>query len=448
MTKKWFVAISGKNEGPFTSAELSDLFMKGDIDAYTLVWRKGLSKWQPFLSLKKEIESTSSPAPAVVPPPVPVPAQEPELPEIPHSEIYEVEDEVEARAEVEVEAKIEIEEETLEPEAQNLKTPSIVGGVLFFVTVMFTFLTIYLFSYGASKELTFRNLSLNVLNNISKKYTDSKFYVNFGIDKNLETVFAKSNLNKDAVYEVLFTALTRDEENQIQSIFYSKAQSIDGKLKFDEFDFIVGQEILQGEYEIKVEARLSNTFDLLLNHIFGRPYEFFFKDKTFLVKDSVEKFQEEIKKIQLNRIIKEKENFEELLEKINTLKSILSSISLNYFQTLEYKFGRYAAKQFAAKYASGAGSILQNIIVTDYKNAFKISKERVKLQGLSEEILSQSKEISSLSADLIKSLEANRRLNNKLRASLKTELESKKEQVVSELDALSQKIKKEIESLN
>lgn len=326
-------------------------------------------------------------------------------------------------------------EESLEPqEREGLSIFSIIGGLFLLLTTALTCFILFFFSSHKSEELQFKNISLNVLNSITKEEVNSKFYVNFGIDKNLNTIFARSNLSKDAVYDVVFKSLRRDKKNQIQSEFSSHAKSVAGKLKFDEFDFLVGEQILEGEYEIKVNARLSHTIDVLLNYILGRPYEFSFEEKTYLVKESIKKFKEDLKKIELNKVIKEKENFNELEEKIKTIKSILQSLSLTFSTSLNNKMGTSAANQFAAKYSSSAGSILQNIIVTDYKNAFEQSKKKVELQSVAEEVLMISKDIAAWSADLMSEVEKSGRLNDKKRKKLKEKMNTQNEKFMQSLD--------------
>lgn len=326
-------------------------------------------------------------------------------------------------------------EESLEfEEREGLSIFSIIGGLFLLLTTALTCFILFFFSSHKSEELQFKNISLNVLNSITKEEVNSKFYVNFGIDKNLNTIFARSNLSKDAVYDVVFKSLRRDKKNQIQSEFSSHAKSVAGKLKFDEFDFLVGEQILEGEYQIKVNARLSHTIDVLLNYILGRPYEFSFEEKTYLVKESVKKFKEDLKKIELNKVIKEKENFNELEEKIKTIKSILQSLSLTFSTSLNNKMGKAAANQFAAKYSSSAGSILQNIIVTDYKNAFEQSKKKVELQSVAEEVLMISKDIATWSADLMSEVEKSGRLNDKKRKKLKEKMNNQNEKFMQSLD--------------
>jgi hypothetical protein len=41
----WFVAIQGKQAGPFTEAEIKDLLETAKIDRKTLVWKQGMTGW-------------------------------------------------------------------------------------------------------------------------------------------------------------------------------------------------------------------------------------------------------------------------------------------------------------------------------------------------------------------------------------------------------------------
>ncbi len=42
----WFVAINGKQEGPYSETEFRDLLANGVVNAETLVWSEGMTNWQ------------------------------------------------------------------------------------------------------------------------------------------------------------------------------------------------------------------------------------------------------------------------------------------------------------------------------------------------------------------------------------------------------------------
>ena len=48
----WFYAKDGRRVGPVSDGELDSLAASGVIDAFTLVWREGMTEWQPLSSIR------------------------------------------------------------------------------------------------------------------------------------------------------------------------------------------------------------------------------------------------------------------------------------------------------------------------------------------------------------------------------------------------------------
>jgi uncharacterized RDD family membrane protein YckC len=64
----WYYANAGTQSGPVTDAELERLVREGVIQPTTLVWREGMSQWQPWSTMPELAPSTNVPSePAVIP---------------------------------------------------------------------------------------------------------------------------------------------------------------------------------------------------------------------------------------------------------------------------------------------------------------------------------------------------------------------------------------------
>lgn len=50
---QWYYAREGQQLGPVSAAEFDALVRSGQIDDATLVWREGLTQWQPYSSLRE-----------------------------------------------------------------------------------------------------------------------------------------------------------------------------------------------------------------------------------------------------------------------------------------------------------------------------------------------------------------------------------------------------------
>lgn len=62
----WHYASEGRQFGPVAEEELQSLARRGVVKPDTLVWRSGMTAWQPF--------SDAGPCLPLCPPPAPVPA--------------------------------------------------------------------------------------------------------------------------------------------------------------------------------------------------------------------------------------------------------------------------------------------------------------------------------------------------------------------------------------
>ena len=58
----WYYAINGQQMGPIDEAQLKELLANGSINEGTLVWKNGMSTWQPLSQVHLGAESTASQA--------------------------------------------------------------------------------------------------------------------------------------------------------------------------------------------------------------------------------------------------------------------------------------------------------------------------------------------------------------------------------------------------
>lgn len=64
-TGEWFLTESGQRKGPLSAAALLELLQTQKVNGDTLVWRKGLSEWQPLRATELSVHLQNSPPPIV-----------------------------------------------------------------------------------------------------------------------------------------------------------------------------------------------------------------------------------------------------------------------------------------------------------------------------------------------------------------------------------------------
>ncbi len=320
---------------------------------------------------------------------------------------------------------------------------TIAGGALLMLTTVILIVTLVYYT-GVEKDITFRNISIDVMNKLTAKKDSTKFYVNLGASKDLNYIFGRSNLVKDAEYEAIFKKLSNNSD---ELVFTSSAIANKGHIKFDKFDFREGEGVREGEYEIKVSARLTNIFDLLLNYIQSKPIYFESSTKTFLVKKSIDDFEQSLKKIKLNKKLKKLDQFKVLSEKTQTLSTIVTSMGLSFNIALDKGRGVQASKDFEARYASSAGAILQSLIVDDYMGELKSSKNALAAQNIQAQILTLSKQIAAWSVDLSSKLEKVGVIKESEKKNLKASMSKERDAFKARIDDLNVVIKQEEERI-
>ncbi len=62
---QWYYSDSDRNRhGPVSGRDLAELHTHGQLAPETLVWREGLSQWQPWHTLMAEVLAPAAPAAA------------------------------------------------------------------------------------------------------------------------------------------------------------------------------------------------------------------------------------------------------------------------------------------------------------------------------------------------------------------------------------------------
>ncbi|NDD39714.1 MAG: DUF4339 domain-containing protein, partial [Verrucomicrobia bacterium] len=65
----WYYAVGQQQQGPVSEEQLQGLVKDGVVTGDTLVWREGMTNWQPYRSLNASTAAPSNPPIAVGPAP-------------------------------------------------------------------------------------------------------------------------------------------------------------------------------------------------------------------------------------------------------------------------------------------------------------------------------------------------------------------------------------------
>lgn len=478
MNNQWYINSSGKNKGPHTALELQMMFDSNQINSFTLCYNKSLGKWIPYFDAKnffekakgldfdfdqikeeKSVKKKTLPLPSL--PSLPTLPEIPSIPKIPEEESLELtdfiqDDEKDFEEDLFQEELPDLQEisafevEDIVNQKKQEKLSSYIIGFASFLVVIAFFSTFLLFNSKESSEVVFKNISFDVLKSLQatdSNKSSSKFYIKFGLDKDSEVIFGRSNLAMDAQVSAQFRRVNSDQLNDKVS-FTSSAILKNGSLVLKELDFIEGEKIIEGEYDIKVKAIDSSLLRRIKNFLFGDSNAYIFEERTLLIPSNIKEYENKIASIKATKNLYEIEVLSSLDQKLQTIDSILTSIALHYRLSLNKNYGKDSAKEFETRYANSAGPLLQSIILEDYESLLTKSEQKVEFRKISGDVHLNAKEISALSAMLSKDLSKINYLTPKIRnqkrdmlTKLSGDLKSKINNIRKEISELRTKTK-------
>lgn len=433
MQKNWYINQSGKNKGPFTAQDIIDFYDKGLIKSYQLCWRKGAKSWKPVFAViqlaRDEAQSYYE---------AQILKEDGSLPEIP---IHEAREET-PKPLVEDILNDEVEETKLEDENVEIfpsKFPiytTIIGTFFIVVTIIVSFYLIA--SSSQMKKVEVKNISISTLNEI--KNPVSKGDVHLFVNKEMSTIYARLPFNKPVSVELI---LHRKPDLFEKSDIMIKTHNIGegGIIEFKDLVFEEGRDFVPGAYNVTFIYEYLSVADNIKNKLGMGSVKEVLEKKVFLVPESRQAYLEEISKIEKRRKSAKKKALGTIREKLRTLESLISSISIHYRLSLSQKSGWLAHKEFKDRYTRNIGPLLQSIILSNYDlDKKKLTSEELKFEN---EIHSLGKDISAWSVKLTEKLSRYGYLNKKKRLFLRQFMDD--DRVV--LQSAKNEIQKQINSL-
>lgn len=437
MQKNWYINQSGKNKGPFNAQDIIDFYDKGLIKSYQLCWRKGAKSWKPVFAVIQVArdEAIGHYEDQVL-------NQDTQLPEIP---IYEaVAEEQEVSDDVAIEAaQLEVAlEETSEDDENLAAMPSkfpIYTTVLasFFIAIVLI-ISFYFVAATNFDEVSIKNVSIASLNEIKKSVVSND--VTLVANKDMSAVYAKLPFKKRVSVELLLhrqpDALNRDD-------IMIKAHNIGegGVIEFKDLVFEEGQSFIPGSYNVTVIYEFLGLLDNIKNKIGVATAREVVEKKVFLVPNSRQEYIEKVSKVQKVRSENSKRNLATINEKLRTLESMISSMSIHYRLSLSQLSGWLAHKEFKERYSKNIAPLLQSIILSNYDlDKKKLSPQELKLEN---QVATLGKDISAWSVKLTEKLSRYGNLNQTKRLFLRKFMDedrvvfqSSKNEIQKEIDSL------------
>ncbi|WP_412473521.1 DUF4339 domain-containing protein [Halobacteriovorax sp. YZS-1-1] len=436
MQKNWYINQSGKNKGPFTAQDIIDFYDKGLIKSYQLCWRKGAKNWKPVFAViqlaRQEAQSYYE---------TQVLKEDGQLPEIPINDVKASTEtpDIPAREPVELKEVPEEESDLADIEIFPSKFPIYTTVIATFFIAVTLIASIY-FAAGSTKlkKVEVQNISVTTLNEMKRPVKDGD--VHLFVNKEMSTIYARLPFKKPVSVELI---LHRKPDLLDGSEILIKAHNIGegGLIEFKDLVFEEGREFTPGSYNVTFIYEFLSVTDNIKNKLGMGTIREVLEKKVFLVPESRQAYLEQIAKIEKKRKTAKRKAISTIREKLRTLESLISSMSIHYRLSLSQKSGWLAHKEFQQRYARNIGPLLQSIVLSNYElDKTKLTSTELKLEN---EIHNLGKDISAWSAKLVEKLSRYGYLNKQKRLHLRKFMDD--DRVV--LQSVKNEIQKQIESL-
>ena len=476
MIKEWFVFKGTHHLGPFSFEEMLELFHKKEINAQTLIWKEGQSKWDSFKNAssfaflfapvkKPEIPVEVAPEPNVeefdLPPPLP------DIPALPKSAPVKVSENLEQEDEDELPPPIPLDVIIGQSGLKTTDQQKIVGqdfslkkwftllGVLTFIVVIFWY---WKNEKSAEVQLRIKGLMPIYLEKLetvaSRRSSDFEATVALSLDG--DTIWVASN-NPNRMQTILKLESVPKRILGKEPVVVSMKGELNRHVgKFSRMILIKGPKFYSGEYKVQIEARethwLNRKFRSLSSFSFFQSLNksHIYKTTALIYSGTPREFEKRITEYQEKILAEALKPFQEKLERLKTLESLLNTTTQNYLMELDHDKNGKSIKAFEKTYVKEVAPLLQNLVLKTNEivkdPAFDANEDNNSIAPYRELVL-LGKQIGEMAAEMITKTSKYKTLTASDKIKLKAEFERKARAIKIQIDLNLRKVADKIQSL-
>ncbi len=480
MIKEWFVFKGTHHLGPFSIEEMVNLYTNKELQAKTLVWKEGAAKWDAFSKCDQFaflFQAVRPAAPSVpdiadqqvkksamvefdLPPPLP------EIPTLPKSGpekivVSDFFDDMDLPPPIPLDAILDPKgKDSFKPSFQLLNLPikkwfMPMAGVVFLIIIGWYAMT----QKEAEIQLRIKGLMpvyLDKLESIAtKSTTDFDFAIALSLDG--KSLWASSNVPGDLQTEVKLESVSRRVlgTEDVQLVVKGKIQNHVGK--FNRMILVKGSKFLPGEYKFKILAKqthyLNRRFKQLAALSFFRTlnktYEL--NGSTLIYSGTPREFEKRISDYLSTIISDQLKPFQEKLESIQTLESLLNATSQNYLMELDRDKNGKSIALFEKKFIKDISPMLQSLILKNNEFANDPALNELgntnSIAPYREQVL-LGKQIGEMASEMITKTSKYKSLSSSAKVLLKAEFERKAKAIKLQIDLNAKKLEDKIQKIS
>lgn len=470
MNKEWFVFKGTHHLGPFSIEEMEEFYRVQEIDAKTLAWKEGTEKWEPlskigifqFLFATPENEDDA-------PPPLP---NIPRLPKAPMESESGQADQPIARA-------IGLFDDDLPPpipldafldpngtrrlriksEAKKSRLSKIslfVGIALFGAVIGWYSLT----QRDAGIQLKIKGLMPVYLEKLEMTATKKtpRFEVAVALSLDGQILWGSSNYPGEIFANIQLKSIPKRVLGTEDIAVSVKGEFNNHIGKFTRMVLTKGAKFLPGEYTVHVEARethfLNRNFRTLAGIDFFKSLNktYAYDGTALIYAGTPREFEKRLAEYMASIVGEMLKPYQDKLERIQTLESILNATSQNYIMIIEkVNFGK-SVSLFEAKFIKEISPLLQTLVLkaSELASDPKIMEEEKSASVIApyREQVQIGKQIGEMASDMITTTAKFRRFTDKDKTELKAQFEKRAKVIKQQIDLNMKKLEEQIQKIS
>lgn len=454
MNKEWFIFKGTHHLGPFSVVEMEELFVAGEINAQSLVWREGAEKWEalgktpelPFVN-KQNIR-----------PALPDTDLPPELPPALPKKKLKIEDEPgDEPPPIPLDA-------ILNPEGnkKNFTTQKTVpigktAKIIFASFVMFFGIVLVWFFMNENSSIQLRvkglmPVYLERLQETASQRTPS-ISVSMALSLDGKTLFASTNKEGEIVSIIKLKSLpkrvlgTEDVELMVRGVIKDHLGEF-GKMQLSQ-----GSQFIPGEYSMEFNGRkihfLNRKFPFLNNYSFfkGLNTNYAYQASTLIYAGTPREFEKklvEYKNTITNELLKP---YNDKLERLQTFLSLLNNTVEEYLLVLESLKKPASISLFESKYIKEISPIVQSLTLAALEFSKSMESKDVGVVTYGTQVL-LGKQMGEMASDMITETKKLKKITEAEKVILKNKFQERYKNIKQQIDGHIGKIEKEIQKIS
>jgi hypothetical protein len=474
MIKEWFVFKGTHHLGPYSLEEMVELFHNQEINPNTLIWREGQTKWDSFKNtssfafifapvkrpdIPQDVKPIETKEEFDLPPPLP------DIPALPKSSpshtqnISEEQEELPPPIPLDViiaqsGQRKQIAEKIEVSSFQPKKWMAFLGAFVFLLVIIWYWKN----ERSAEVQLKIKGIMPIYLEKLESAAThhSSDFEATAALSLDGNTLWVATNNPSRMQTIIRLESVPKRILGKGPVVVSMKGELNNRSGKFTRMILVQGIKFYSGEYKIQIEARETHWINRKFRSL-SRIDFFQSLNKTHKYKSSVliysgtpREFEKRIVDYQEKVLADALKPYQEKLERLKTLESLLNTTTQNYLMELDHDKNGKSIKAFEKTYIKEIAPMLQNLVLKTNElmkdPSFNEEEDQNSLAPYKEQVL-LGKQIGEMAAEMINKTSKYKTLSASDKIKLKAEFERKARAIKIQIDLNLRKVGDKIQSL-